>query len=85
VKRKSQKQTPQPPAQKPGTVALLPMEIQIGDRFTDQGFDWEVLTHPAGFKGGKELRARIRRPGIPETEREIIWPAHVTVQIRRTL
>jgi hypothetical protein len=32
---------------KSGTaVSLLPMEIQIGDRFTDEGFEWQVLTHP---------------------------------------
>jgi hypothetical protein len=65
------------------TVSLLPMEIQIGDRFTDEDFEWEVLTHPAALHGGKSLRARIQRPGIPETERDMTWPAHVRVEIRR--
>ena len=59
------------------------MEIQVGDRLTEAGFDWEVVTHPTVFQGGKGLRARIRRPGIPETERDMIWPAHVRVEIRR--
>ena len=59
------------------------MEIQIGDRFTDHGFEWEVLTHPAVLRGGKSLRARIRRPGLPETEREVTWQAHERVVIRR--
>jgi hypothetical protein len=44
------------------------MELQIGDRFTDHGFEWEVVSHPAALHGGKSLRARIQRPGIPETE-----------------
>src|SRR6185436_4718092 len=66
-----------------GTVSLLPMEIQIGDRFTDHDFEWEVVTHPAALHGGKSLRARIRRPGLPETERDMTWPAHVRVEIRR--
>jgi hypothetical protein len=66
-----------------GTVYLLPMEIQIGDRFTDHDFEWEVVTHPAALHGGKSLRARIRRPGLPETERDMTWPAHVRVEIRR--
>jgi hypothetical protein len=74
----------QPHGRKSGTVSLLPMEIQIGDRFTEGEFEWEVLTHPAGFQGGKSLRARIRRPGVPESETEMIWPAHVKVQVRRT-
>jgi hypothetical protein len=65
------------------TLSLLPMEIQIGDRFTDHDFEWEVLTRPAALHGGKSLRARIRRPGLPETEREMTWQAHERVQIRR--
>jgi hypothetical protein len=50
---------------------MLPMEIQIGDRFTDHGFEWEVVTRPAILHGGKSLRARIQRPGLPESEREV--------------
>jgi hypothetical protein len=67
------------------SFALLPMEVQVGDRFTDRdNFEWEVLTHPASLHGGKSLRARIRRPGLPESEREITWAAHERVEIRRT-
>jgi hypothetical protein len=29
------------------------MEIQVGDRFTEQGFEWEVLTHPTTMHGAK--------------------------------
>jgi len=65
------------------TASMLPMEIQIGDRFTDRAFEWEVVTHPAALHGGKSLRARIQRPGLPETERDMTWPAHVRVDIRR--
>ena len=66
-----------------GTLSLLPMEIQIGDRFTEGEFEWEVVTHPAALQGGKRLRARIRRPGVPESETEMIWRAHVRVKVRR--
>jgi hypothetical protein len=59
------------------------MEIQLGDQFTDQGFDWEVVTRLTAMLGAKDMRARVRRPGIPETERDMIWPAHVRVEIRR--
>ena len=60
------------------------MEIQIGDRLTEGEFEWEVVTHPAAFQGGKSLRARVPRPGVPESETEMIWPAHVRVEIRRS-
>ena len=73
MKRKGTKPQ-QPTAEKAGTLALLPMEIQIGDRFIDGEVEWELVTHPAGFQGGKSLRARIRRPGVPESETEMIWP-----------
>ena len=65
------------------SASMLPMEIQVGDRFTEGGFEWEVLTHPAAMRGGKSLRARIQRPGLPETEREMTWAAHERVNIRR--
>ena len=58
------------------TASMLPMEIQIGDRFTDHDFEWEVLTHPAVLHGAK-------RPGLPESERDMTWPAHERVDIRR--
>jgi hypothetical protein len=59
------------------------MELQVGDRFTDQNFEWEVLTRPATLHGGKGMRARIRRPGLPETERDMTWSAHERVEVRR--
>jgi hypothetical protein len=65
------------------TMSVLPMELQVGDRFTDHDFEWEVLTHPAVLHGAKVLRARIQRPGLPESEREMTWPAHLRVEIRR--
>jgi hypothetical protein len=63
------------------TASMLPMEIQIGDRFTD--FEWEVVTHPAALHGCKSLRAKVRRPEQPAAERDVTWPAHVRVEIRR--
>jgi hypothetical protein len=65
------------------TVSLLPMDIQIGDRFTDEEGEWEVMSHPATLHGAKSLRARVRRTEPSATERDVTWPAHVRVQIRR--
>ena len=65
------------------TVPILPMEIQIGDRFTDEEGEWGVASHPATLHGAKSLRARVRRVEQPATERDVTWPAHVRVEIRR--
>src|SRR5262245_65654343 len=75
-----------PAAEGPGaaTVSVFPKDIQVGDRFTEQGFEWEVLTHPTAMHGAKTLRARVVRPGLPESEREVTWPAHKLIAIRRT-
>jgi hypothetical protein len=59
------------------------MEIQIGDRFTDEEGEWEVVSHPATLHGAKSLRGRVRRVEQPATERDVTWPAHVRVDIRR--
>ena len=84
---KRRKRTPRssesPPASEAGVAPLLPMEIQAGDRFAAEGFEWEVISRPEVLHGAKSLRARVARPGLPETEREITWPAHVRVAIRR--
>jgi hypothetical protein len=65
------------------TVSVLPMDIQIGDRFTDEAGEWEVVNHPATLHGAKSLRARVRRAEPPADERDVTWPAHVRVEIRR--
>jgi hypothetical protein len=59
------------------------MEVQVGDRFTDHGFEWEVVTRPAHLHGGKSVRVQIERPGLPETHREMTWAAHERVEVRR--
>ena len=81
MKRKNPKPAPKEPDT--GSASVLPMEIQVGDRFSDEEFEWEVLTHPAVLHGAKSLRASVQRPGLPESEREMTWPAHVRVKIRR--
>jgi hypothetical protein len=90
VKRKATKRQQSPataPASKEpdaGSTSVLPMDLQVGDRFTAEGFEWEVLTHPTAMHGAKRLRARVVRPGVPETEREVTWPAHERVTIRHS-
>jgi hypothetical protein len=82
---------PQPPANAPArqepdasSASVLPMEIAVGDRFTEHGHEWEVLTRPEHMHGGKTLRARVARPGLPETERQVTWVAHERIAIRRS-
>jgi hypothetical protein len=59
------------------------MEILIGDRFTGEEGEWEVVSHPATVHGAKSLRERVRRVEQPADEHHVIWPAHVKLDIRR--
>jgi hypothetical protein len=59
------------------------MDIQIGDRFTDEEGEWEVVSHPTTLHGAKSLRARVRRTESRREERDVTWQAHVRVEIRR--
>ena len=69
AKAAKREQKPQPPpikpraAPEPDTASVLPMGLQVGDRFTAEGFEWEVLTHPTSMSGAKRLRASVVRPG----------------------
>lgn len=59
------------------------MQLQLCDRYTDEAGEWEVVTLPVSFRGGKSLRARVQVPGRPDTEREDTWEAHERITVRR--
>jgi len=46
------------------------MQLHIGDRYSDETGEWEVVSRPVSFRGGKSVWARVQVPGKPETERE---------------
>ncbi len=61
-------------------LEIFPMSLHVGDRITEDGEEWEVVEGPSTRTGGKAVYARIRRP---DNEREMIWPEHEKVRIRR--
>jgi hypothetical protein len=36
-------------------LTILPMQLQVGDRFTDEEGEWEAINR--SFSGSKDLRA----------------------------
>jgi hypothetical protein len=62
------------------TVSSLPMEIQIGDRFIDHDFEWEIVTRPEVLDGAMSLRVRMRRqhshapPMATRVVSRSVWP-----------
>jgi hypothetical protein len=52
-----------------GTISILPMDIQIGDRFTDEEGEWEVMNHPATLHGAKLTNSPWWNPRQPLCDR----------------
>ncbi|MGH7310065.1 MAG: hypothetical protein ACREK6_15375 [Candidatus Rokuibacteriota bacterium] len=62
---------------------VFPAQLRVGDRYTDDDGEWEVVEGPSTRTGGKAVWTRVRHPGRPETEREMIWAAHERIAVRR--
>ena len=65
------------------TLSLSPAQLRIGDRFTDADGEWEVASNPQTYRGGKDVEARVQRPGQPATVRVMSWAAYKRLAIRR--
>lgn len=42
---------------------VFPIQLRVGDRFTDEAGDWEVVGHPEALRQGRTIQVRIVRPG----------------------
>src|SRR2546428_5905562 len=45
----------------PAASKVLPMELQVGDRITDETGEWEVIAPPYSTAGGRVVHARGQR------------------------
>jgi hypothetical protein len=61
---------------------VLPMQLQVGDRLTDETGDWEVIGRPYTTAGGKDARVRVQRVGKPGGTEIRIWRAHERVSVK---
>ena len=72
---------PEPAAN--ATARVLPMELRIGDRITDETGEWEVIGHPFTTAGGKNAHARVRKADQPEMTDLRSWSAHERISVKR--
>ena len=63
------------------TIRVLPMELQIGDRLSDETSEWEVVGRPYMTGGGKNAHARLQRVGDPLAH-EVSWSAYERLTVR---
>jgi hypothetical protein len=67
----------------PTTTQILPMQLQVGDRISDETGEWEVANRPHTTAGGKIAHARVRRVDQPAVVEERTWGAHERVEVKR--
>jgi len=79
------KPKPKPPrnADEPTPVRVLPMELRIGDRLTDETGVWEVIGRPYTSPNGKTVHARVQRVGQFSGTVLFAWGAHERVTVKR--
>jgi hypothetical protein len=63
---------------------IVPMELRVGDRLTDETGDWEVIGRPFTTAAGKNAHVRVRRVSQRETTDLKTWGAHEHLSVKRT-
>jgi len=67
----------------PAERRVLPMELRVGDRLTDETGEWEVIGRPYTTNAGKDARVRVRRVGQPDVTEIRVWRGHERVSVKR--
>jgi hypothetical protein len=66
-----------------GTTRVLPMQLQIRDRFADETGEWEVIGRPYTTNAGKDAHARVQKVGQPDVTEIRTRGAHERVSVKR--
>jgi len=72
-----------PYSSKAPELRVLPMDLKVGDRLTDERAEWQVIGPPYSTGGGKLVHVRVesvKQPGVTEIRS---WAAHERVAVRR--
>jgi hypothetical protein len=67
----------------PAVTQMLPTELRVGDRLTDETGEWEVIGRPFTTAAGKNAHARVRKVGQPELTDLRTWGAHEHLRVKR--
>ena len=70
-----------PPPEPPGTVRVLPMQVQVGDKLSGESGEWEVIAHPYATAGGKSTHARVQRMDKPGVTEARTWGSYEKVTV----
>jgi hypothetical protein len=74
---------PAPSAKASDATRVLPMQLRVGDRLTDETGEWEVVSGPYTLNAGKNASVRVKKIGQPEVTEIRSWGAHERIVVRR--
>jgi hypothetical protein len=63
----------------PAERRVLPMELQVGDRLTDETGEWEIVSRPYTSNAGKDVHVRVKRVDNAEVTVIRTWSAQDAV------
>ena len=69
---------------KPAARRVLPMELRVGDRLTDETGEWEIIGRPYTTAGGRMVHARVQRIDQPASWEIRSWDASRRISVKRT-
>jgi len=67
----------------PAEPTILPMELQVGDRMTDETGEWEVIRQPYTTGGGGVVHARVQKINEPASWEIRSWDASKRISVER--
>jgi len=67
----------------PVVTKVLPIELRVGDRLTDEIGEWEVIGRPFTTAAGKNAHVRVQKVGQPELTDLRTWGAHERIGVTR--
>jgi hypothetical protein len=62
---------------------ILPMELRVGDRLTDETGEWEVIGQPYTTAGGRIVHARVQKIDQPASWEIRNWDVVKRISVRR--
>ncbi len=65
----------------PAEPTVLPMELQVGDRITDETGEWEVIRQPYSTAEGRIVHARVQRINEPASWEIRSWDASKRISV----
>jgi hypothetical protein len=74
---------PRPERKPPAEQRVLPMQVKIGDRVTDERGEWRVIGRPHTTLGGKSAHVRVELVEQPNVIEVKTWGAHERVSVKR--